>query len=187
MCSTPWNDSCLLRCMKRYLRPAAGLLAGLILGAQSAFAAINPAEFKRVASEVVRLREIARIVHTDQRGDDKLRRVTIVGQIVAAHESRDSRVGDTIVIDYTVNLTELARKAKEHSDRQGKMPGRQFMGEPEPPQLDERGEFWAHLARAGGRLGNVNRHAGAVIGIGDYETTKNVFVPVAGQYSFDTP
>jgi hypothetical protein len=187
MCSTPWNDFCPYFRMKRTLLPVAALLAALILGAQSAPAAINPDNFKRVASDIVRLREIARIVHTDKQGDDKLRRVTIVGQIVAAHESRDSRVGDTIVIDYTVNLTKLERAAKEHTDRQGNMPGRQFMSEPEPPKLDEKGEFWAHLARAGGRLGNVNRHAGAVVGIGDYEFKGDVFVPVAGQYSFDAP
>jgi hypothetical protein len=81
----------------------------------------------------------------------------------------------------------LARAAKEHSERQGNMPGRQFMHEPEPPKLDEKGEFWAHLAKAGGRLGNVNRHAGAVVGIGDYDFQGDVFVPVAGQYSFDAP
>lgn len=187
MCFTRWNDSCLPDCMKRTHLPVAGLLTGLLLGLAPVQAAINPAHFQHVASDVVRLREIARIVHTDKVDGSTLRRVTIVAQVIAEKESRDTRIGDTIVIDYTVNLSKLERAAKEHSDRQGNMPGRQFMSEPEPPKLDEKGEFWAHLARAGGRLGNVNRHAGAVVGIGDYETTKNVFVPVAGQYSFDTP
>jgi len=173
--------------MKRKLLPAAGLLAGLLLGAQTALAAINPDHFKRVASDVVRLREIARIVHTDKVDGNTLRRVTIVAQVVAEKESRELKTGDTLVIDYTVNLTALARAAKEHSDRQGNMPGRQFMCEPEPPMVDDKGEFWAHLAKAGGRLGNVNRHAGAIVGIGDYEFKGDVFVPVAGQYSFDSP
>ena len=173
--------------MKRNLLPLAGLLAGLLLGAQSALAAINPDNFKRIASDVVCLREIARIVHNARVGDDQVRRITIVAQVVAEKESRDARVGDTIVIDYSVNLSKLERAAKEHTDRQGNMPGRQFMSEPEPPTLDEKGEFWAHLAKAGGRLGNVNRHAGAMVGIGDYEFKGDVFVPVAGQYSFDSP
>lgn len=187
MCSTRWNDSCLPVRMKRTLLPAAGLLAGWLLGLAPAQAAINPAHFQRIASDVVRLREIARIVHTDKVDGGTLRRVTIVAQVVAEKESRDVRVGDTIIIDYTVNLTKLAEAAKEHHDRQGTMPGRQFLGEPEPPVTDESGEFWAHLAKAGGRLGNVNRHAGAVVGIGDYEFKGNVFVPVAGPYSFMPP
>lgn len=165
----------------------AGLLAGLVLSTQSVLPAINPDNFKRIASDVVQLREVARIVHTEKVGDEKVRRVTIVAQVVGEKESRDARVGDTIVIDYSVNLSKLERAAKEHTDRQGNMPGRQFMSEPEPPKLDEKGEFWAHLAKAGGRLGNVNRHAGAVVGIGDYEFKGDVFVPVAGQYSFESP
>lgn len=187
MCFTRWIDSCRPLRMKRNLLAAAALLTGLILGAQSAPAAINPDNFKRIASDVVQLREISRITHTDKTGDGEVRRVTIVAQVVAEKESREVKIGDTLVIDYSVNLTKLARAAKEHSDRQGNMPGGQFMSEPEPPKLDENGKFWAHLAKAGGRLGNVNRHAGAVVGIGDYEFKGDVFVPVAGQYSFDAP
>ncbi len=173
--------------MKKPLLAVAGLLAGFFVALAPARAAINPANFQRIASDVVRLRELARIVHTEKVEGSTLRRVTIVAQVVAEKESREARVGDTIVIDYTVNLTQLARAAKEHGERQGNMPGPQFMAEPEPPQTDEKGEFWAHLARAGGRLGNVNRHAGAVVGIGDYELKGNVFVPVAGPYSFMPP
>lgn len=187
MCSMRWNDSCLSVPMKKSLLAVAGLLAGFFVAPAPARAAINPAHFQRIASDVVRLREVARIAHTDKVDGSTLRRVTLVAQVVAAKEHRDARVGDTIVIDYTVNLTQLAREAKEHRDRQGDMPGPQFLAEPEPPQTDQMGEFWAHLAKAGGRLGNVNRHAGAVVGIGDYELKGAVFVPVAGPYSFKPP
>lgn len=164
------------------------LLALLLLfTAAAAPAAINPAHFQRIASDVVRLREVARIVHTSEVGDDQLRRVTIVGVVVEVREGQDARKGETIVIDFTVNLSARDRAAAEYQQRQGRMPGRQFLAEPEPPSLDEKGEFWAHLAKAGGRLGNVNRHAGAVVGIGDYDVTGDVFVPVAGPYSFLPP
>lgn len=173
--------------MHRPLVSCAGLLAVLFLGLATARAAINPAHFQRVASDVVRLREIARIVHEEKRDGDQVRRVTIVASAIAVHESRSIEVGETVVIDFTVNVSQRARAAKEHSDRQGTMPGPQFLGEPEPPQPDAKGEFWAHLAPAGGRLGNVNRHAGAVVGIGDYEFKGPVFVPVGGPYSFSPP
>jgi hypothetical protein len=81
----------------------------------------------------------------------------------------------------------LAKAAKNHEAKYGNRPGPQFMAEPEQPELDEKKEFWAHLAKAGGHLGNVNRHAGVVVGIGDYAIKGDVFVPVAGQYSFDPP
>lgn len=173
--------------MKRTILPIVALMAGLTLGGSTVSAAINPANFQRIASDVVRLREIARIVHTDKKGDRQLRRVTIVAQVVAEKESRELRTGDTLVIDYMVDLTALERALQNHIEQSGNRPGRQFMAEPEPPQLDEKGEFWAHLAKAGGRLGNVNRHAGAVVGMGDYEVKGDVFVPVAGPYSFMPP
>jgi hypothetical protein len=160
------------------------LVPGLFLPAS---AAINPAHFQRIASDVMRVREIARIVHETAEGGDKLRRVTIAAVVVEVREGMASREGETILIDFTVNLTARDRAAAEHQQRQGNMPGRQFLGEPEPPTLDAKGEFWAHLAKAGGRLGNVNRHAGAVVGIGDYKFSGEVFVPVGGPYSFQAP
>jgi len=150
-------------------------------------AAINPAGYQRIASDVVRVREIARIVHTVKDDGRELRRTTIVAQVIAEKESRELKVGDTLVIDYTVDLVALAKAAKNHEAKYGNRPGPQFMTEPEPPELDKQKEFWVHLAKAGGRLGNVNRHAGAVVGIGDYAFKGDVFVPVAGQYSFDPP
>jgi hypothetical protein len=61
------------------------------------------------------------------------------------------------------------------------------MYEPDPPQLDEKREFWAHLAPVAGRLGNVNRYAGRVVNFHREQFSGPVFVPVAGQYSWDAP
>ena len=54
-----------------------------------------------------------------------------------------------------------------------------------PPELDAEGMFWANVAPAGGRWGNVNRYAGAVADIDGSDFRGAVFVPVSGQYSFD--
>ncbi|HRI82581.1 MAG TPA: hypothetical protein PLF88_09115 [Opitutaceae bacterium] len=163
------------------------LLLLCLLPTLTTFGAINPAGFQRVASEQFKLHETSRIVHEAKTAEGRLRRVTIVAVVREVRNGPELYVGRTIVIDYTVNLTALDKAAKAHRARQGDMPGPQFMSEPEPPTLNERGEFWASLARAGTRLGNVNRHAGAVVGIGDYKFTGDVFVPVAGQYSFLYP
>jgi len=167
-------------------RPARWLGALLLL-ALPASAAINPANFQQVASDRLKLKETARIVHTFEQGGDRLQRVTLVALVLEEIRASHPRVGSTVVIDYTVNLTQRDRAARRHRATQGNMPGPQFMAEPEPPTLDAEGNFWAHLAPLGGRLGNVNRHAGAVAGIGDYTSTGQVLVPVAGQYSFDAP
>lgn len=147
-------------------------------------AAINPANFSQIASEQLKLREVSRIVHLSRVDGDKWRRVTIVAEVVEVRRGIDTLKGEVVVVDYTVNLDARERAARDHAQAQGDRPGRQFMGEPEPPVVDEKGLFWASLAPVGGRLGNVNRHAGAVVGIGDYAVKGRVFVPVAGQYSF---
>ncbi|MDI1335758.1 MAG: hypothetical protein PSU94_06190 [Lacunisphaera sp.] len=162
-------------------------LLGAVCLVGSLPAAINPANFQRIASDHVRVKQIARLVHETMVGENRLRRITIVGVVQEKEEARNLKAGDTLLIDYTVNLTALESDLADHEKTNGTMPGRQFMSEPEPPQPDEQGRFWAHLAKAGGRLGNVNRHAGAVVGIGDYEIEGNVFVPAAGQYSFLRP
>lgn len=159
-------------------------LLSLILWPLALTAAINPANFSNLASEQLKLREVARIVHTSTVNKDELRRVTIIAEVVEIRRGPQQLKGEVIVIDYTVNLSALDREAKTYSRRYGGIPGPQFMSEPEPPNLAEDGTFWANLAPAGGRLGNVNRHAGAVVGIGDYKLNGRVFVPVAGQYSF---
>ncbi len=163
------------------------LLLAFLLPALPLVAAINPAHFQRVASDRLKLREITRIIHEEDNSQAKLRRVTIVALVTGRLDDSNYLLGETIVIDYTVDLTARAKAAKDHEKRQGDRVGRQFLEEPEPPELDENGEFWAHLAAAGGRLGNVNRHAGAVIGRGKYTFNGKVFVPVAGQYSFYYP
>lgn len=160
------------------------LLLSLLLLPFALTAAINPASLVSVATEQLKLREVSRIIQLIKEGKDEVRRVTIVAEVLEVRRGPDYLRGQTIVIDYTVNLGARERAANEHRKRQGTMTGPQFMSEPEPPGLDENGRFWANLAPAGGRLGNVNRHAGAVVGIGDYKYTGKVFVPVAGQYSF---
>lgn len=163
------------------------LAALLIASSAPAWSAINPAEYQRVASEVLRIRETARIVEETQVDGARLRRVTLVGEVIEETEASQPRLGKTVVIDYTVDLSQREREGKEHAERNGRMPGPQFMQEPDPPVLDAGGAYWANLAPAGGRLGNVNRHSGAVVGMATNAFTGDVFVPVAGQYSFDGP
>lgn len=147
-------------------------------------AAINPDHYTRIASDVMQLREVARIVHETRGPGPRLRRVTLVGEVVAVARGNENRVGRTVVIDYTVDLDARAAAADEHRRRNGDRPGPQFMGEPDPPVVDAEGRYWAYLAPAGQRLGNVNRHAGATHVLDGQQFEGEVFVPVAGQYSF---
>ncbi len=163
-------------------------LVMLLLGlAAQAGAAINPAEYQRVAPYALRIHETARIVQETEVDGARLRRVTLVGEVIEARESREPMLGKTVVIDFTVNLTLREQAGKDHAARSGRRPGPQFMHEPDPPVPDADGAYWANLAPAGGRLGNVNRHAGAVVGIVSNAFSGGVYVPVAGQYSFDPP
>jgi len=160
-----------------------GLLAVL-----PALAAINPAGYQRVASDRLRLHEQARVVDEFQVSGHTWRRVTVVGTLVEeVGEEHGDRRGQTFVIDYTVDLDARAEALEAWQAENGNRPGPQFLGEPDPPTLDAEGNFWAMLAPAGERLGNVNRHAGAVVRIDHYDSTGAVYVPVAAQYSFDRP
>lgn len=150
-------------------------------------AAINPAHFQSPASEQLRLRELARVVHEFEADGRQLRRTTLVAEVVAVRRATAPREGRTVVIDFTVDLTARDAAAADHHARHGQRPGPQFLGEPDPPVADAEGLYWAHLAPLGGRLGNVNRHAGAVVGIGETEHAGEVYVPVAGPYSFLAP
>ena len=150
-------------------------------------AAINPAEYTRNVPDQMRIRETARIVQHYTVGDSRLRRVTLVGEVLEQKNASAPRIGQSVVIDYTVDLTARERAGEAHSKTYGTMPGPQFMHEPDPPALDEDGSFWANVAHAGGRWGNVNRHAGEVVDIEGDEYRGDVFVPVSGQYSFDRP
>ncbi|HUR56626.1 MAG TPA: hypothetical protein VM029_02880 [Opitutaceae bacterium] len=153
-----------------------------------ASAAINPEEFTRIASDVVRLREIARVVERDSNQPVGIQRITIVGEVVERERASSGNFNHrVIVIDYRVDLTARAAAAKKHAAANGGKPGRQFMHEPDPPTLDADRQFWAHLAPVAGRLGNVNRYAGHKVNMQSEQFAGPVFVPVAGQYSWDVP
>lgn len=170
----------------------AGWLGGVAMDGM-AHAAINPANYQRVASHRLQLHETARIIHVYQVGEHRWRRTTVVGTVLAVHDGIEGPahaglVGDTITIDFSVDLDAREAAGEAWSREHGNMPGPQFLAEPDPPMPDADGNFWAHLAPLGGRLGNVNRHAGAA-GVFEegYEVSGAVFVPVAAQYSFSPP
>lgn len=161
------------------------LALALTLAAAPVPAAINPDHYTRIATEHLQLREVARIVHEPRGPGPRLRRVTLVGEVVVVRRGNENLVGRTVVIDYTVDLDARAAAADEHHRRNGQRPGPQFMAEPDPPTPDAEGQYWAYLAPAGQRLGNVNRHAGATHIIDSQQYEGHVYVPVAGQYSFE--
>lgn len=172
--------------------PRRGLLAlaAVLLTAFPALAAINPANYQSVASDVLRIRETARVLHEWKVEGHRIRRVTIVGEILEDRSDvAQQRIGRTVVIDYSTDLDAREAAGEAWSKARGTMPGPQFTFDPDPPKLDADGSFWAHLARAGTRLGNVQRDAGAVATLEHpvYEIKGDIFVPAAAQYSFDAP
>ena len=163
-------------------------LALLLLAvAAPAGSAINPAEYQRSASDVLRIRETARIVEEAEVDGERLRRVTLVGEVIEQAAARGPMVGKTVVIDFTVNLTQRERAGRENAARNGRRPGPQFMHQPDPPVPDAEGTYWAHLAPADAGQPPANRHAGAVTSAAPRVVSGQVYVPVAGQYSFDPP
>lgn len=164
--------------------PTLVLALCLVLPAQ---AAINPAEYQRGAPDQVRLRETARVVQEFQVGDSTHRRTTLVGEIIDEKNADAPRLGRTVVIDYTVDLTARERAGEAHRQANGNRPGPQFMHEPDPPALDADGAFWANLAPSGSPHGSGHRHAGSVLEPEGYTASGTVYVPVSGQYSFDAP
>ena len=171
------------------LSAAGNAFIAALLIALPAVAAINPAEYQRVASDVLRVHQSARIVQETSLDGHRVRRVTIVGEILEDRSNApQQRIGRTVVIDYSTDLDARETAGKQWAADHGTMPGPQFMYDPDPPKVDETGTFWAHLAPVGTRLANVQRHAGAVATVGDdYQADGEVFVPAAGQYSFDLP
>ena len=161
------------------------LVLALVFSSAPVPAAINPEHYIRVASEQVQLREVARVVHEFKSDGARLRRVTLVGEVLAVRRGNEEMVGRMMVIDYTVDLDARAAEPAEHQRRHGNRPGPQFMAEPDPPALDAEGRYWANLALAGQRRGNVNRHAGAKHVMNGLSFVGPVYVPVAGQYSFN--
>ena len=169
------------------MRIATTFLIGLLATAP-ALAAINPAAFQRVATDHLRLHETARIVDEYVVDGHKLRRVTLVGTLVEeVGEQHGDRKGQVFVIDYTVDLDARTSAFAAWQKENGNRPGPQFLSEPEPPVLDAEGNFWAHVAEAGTRTANVNRHAGAVVRIDQNRFTGPVYVPVAADVSFVRP
>ena len=160
-----------------------------LLAAMPAPAAINPAYFQKVASDHLYLHEVARVVDEQQVDGHRWRRTTLVGTLVQeTDETHGDRRGQVFVIDYTVDLDAREAAWKAWQEENGNRPGPQFRSEPDPPKLDGQGNFWAHVAEAGGRLGNVNREAGAVRVLEPgLSYSGAVYVPVAGEMSFERP
>ena len=166
------------------------LLLPLFLAASLALpasAAINPAEFIGDAPDQMRLREIARVVHEADVDGARLRRVTLVGEVVEQKNATAPRLGQTVVIDFTVDLTERARAAEAHRKAHATRPGPQFMHEPDPPQTGADGTYWANVAQAASSRAGANREAGVVADAEGHRYRGPVFVPASGQYSFDEP
>ncbi len=173
------------------MRPGTRIGFALLLflgSAAASLAAINPEEYKRIASDALRLREIARVVASEPEQKPKTRRTTIVAEVLEVLTPGRARaqVGDTIVIDYTVDVAALEKRLKRFKALPPR-PGPQFLHEPEPPKLNADREFVAYLAPAATRLANVNRYAGAKIVFRPDNFSGPVFVPVAAQYSFELP
>lgn len=166
-------------------RTVLALLMTVLAGA--AGAAINPAEFQHDASDTLRIRESARVVQDIPSDGARLRRVTLVGEVIEQAKARGPMVGRTVVIDFTVNLTQREQARKEHARRNGNRPGPQFMHQPDPPALDADGAYWAHLVPAVGPPGRADQRAGAAGGTVSNEYAGEIYVPAAGQYSFDPP
>jgi hypothetical protein len=160
-----------------------------LLAATPVLAAIDPKWFQTVASDHLYLHEQARIVDESVVDGHRWRRTTVVGTLVAeSGEEHGQRTGQVFVIDYTVDLDARSAAWDAWQKENGNRPGPQFEQEPDPPKLDEKGNFWAHVAPAGERLGNVNRHAGAVRVVDPGVSTAGaVYVPVAGDMSFERP
>jgi len=170
------------------MRASSLCLLGL-LAATPALAAINPAYFQKVASDHLKLHETARIVDESMVDGHRWRRTTLVGTLVQeVGEEHGDRRGQTFVIDYTVDLDARQAAWEAWQKENGNRPGPQFRSEPDPPKLDADGNFWAHVAPAGERLGNVNREAGAVRVVEPGLSYGGaVYVPVAGEMSFERP
>jgi hypothetical protein len=153
-----------------------------------AAAAINPAEFTRRAPYQLQLRPTAQIVEHFERDGEHWRRTTIVAEVVAEHVDTDYiTVGETVVIDWSVNLT-AQKRARDAHDREPPRPGPQFMYDPEPPTPDARGLIWAHLrADDSATLGLPDAAKDPATAADADRRVGHLLVPAASQYTFSAP
>ncbi|MCY7313477.1 MAG: hypothetical protein LH491_07590 [Pseudoxanthomonas sp.] len=148
-------------------------------------AAINPDNFKRDATQVVKLRETARIVQVIRHDESEWQRVTLAGVVVANRHASESSMGQVMVIDYTVDLTRRALARQAHRSAQGNRVSAQLTYEPDPPVVDGEGMCWAHLVPAGQRTVNTY-HASAVLDPGETNIAGGVYAPAAGRTPSNT-
>lgn len=169
--------------------PVRLLLPLLLLASLPASAAINPAEFTRHAPYQLQLRPTAQIVENFERDGDRWRRTTIVAEVVAEHVDTDYiTVGETVVVDWSVNLDAQQRDYADYAERMEGRVGGQFLYAPPPPVPDAQGLVWAHLqADPGATLGLPEAAKDPATGAGVDRRIGHLLVPAASQYSFDAP
>lgn len=165
------------------------LLLSVLLLPCAASAAINPAEYTRHVDVQLQLRPQATIVQHGDIGGEKMRRTTIVATVVQEHRDvANIDVGDTVTIDWTVNLDAQERARAAHDAEYGTMPGPQFLYAPLPPDLDADGLFWANL--------DFDEHSKPYPGLVEGATKPpfdvdqrfgEILVPASHQYTWDRP
>jgi hypothetical protein len=161
----------------------------LCLAPALAIAAINPAEFTRHAPYQLQLRPTAQVVDHFERDGDAWRRTTIVAEVVAEHRDTDDiAVGETVVIDWSVNLDAQKRDYDDYADEMEGRVGPQFMHAPAPPTPDAQGLIWAHLqADAGATPGLPDAAKDPATAHDADRRVGRLLVPAASQYTFDAP
>ena len=152
-------------------------------------AAINPAEYTRNVPYPLQLRPQVQIVQHSEVGGEKMRRTTIVATVVQEHRDvANIDVGETVTIDWTVNLDAQERARAAHDAEYGTMPGPQFLYAPLPPTLDADGLFWANL--------DFDEHAKPYPGLVEgaakpaFDVDQRfgeILVPASHQYTWDRP
>ena len=152
-------------------------------------AAINPAEYTRNVAYQLRLRPLVEIVELGKSGDDTTRRTTIVAVVVTEHRDvANLEVGDTVTIDWTVNVDAQTRARAEHDKQYGSMPGPQFLHEPLSPELDDEGLFWANLEIDERASVHPALLQGATLPEpGTAHRFGEILVPASHQYTWDRP
>jgi len=160
-----------------------------LLLSTAASAAINPAEYTRDVPYQLQLRPTTQIVEHFERDGEAYRRTTIVATVVAEHRDAPGiAAGDTVTIDWSVNL-DAQRRARDAHDREyGTMPGPQFLHAPAPPQPDADGLIWANLQSDDASTTAPPPEAMAPETAWDADRRVGwILVPALHQYTFDRP